>query len=463
MRRSTFNLSHEHKLSLDFGYLIPVQTQEVLPGDTFIGSSSALLRIAPLVNPLMHRVEVRLHHWFVPYRLVWDEFERFITGRLDTTVPQVTRYSVSKVLDHMGVPEDAGQVSVLPLRAYNLIYNEFYRDQDLQTARTEGDATLARICWQKDLFTIARPNPQQGDPIAIDGEISPAFRSDAAFSQINAGSNDDVRRWNPVTETWDLETAGDNRVMITKGLSSPPSISMDINDLRRSLGLQRIAEARAMFGSRYEDYLRFLGVNPSDGRLQRPEYCGGGKNVLNFSEVLATAEGASTAVGDMAGHGIGAINTRRFKRMFEEHGVFLTLMSVRPKTMYQNALHAQWLRKDATDFWHRELELLPWRELTQKEVYAPGSEDVVFGYVPQYEEYRHGVSYVSGSLRGGTENDWTMAREFSSPPTLNSSFVTCTPTDRVYADAGMPEAICSVINNLQARRLVRANASIGAL
>jgi hypothetical protein len=465
MQRNEFNLSHEHKLSADMGYLLPVCTMEVLPGDTFLGSTSAMLRIAPLAFPLMHRVEVRVHHWYVPNRLLWNGWEEMITGEGPQGAPLVTSgsASASPVLDHQGVPPNSGNVNATSLRGYNTIWNHFYRDHDLQTERNWEEQSLARIAWQKDYLTVARPQPQQGDPVNIEGYLDPIRRSERDYSNLHTGGTG-VEHWNPDTQSWNAPTGGaSSRFLMVSGNSDAPSLSVNIDQLRRSLALQRIAEARSMFGSRYVDYLRFLGVNPSDGRLDKPEYLGGGKTTLNFSEVLSTAEGTSTSVGDMTGHGIGAVRTNRFRKMFEEHGWFMSLLSVRPKTVYQDHLPRQFTRDLATDYWHKELETLPWQEVTEREVYNQGSSSTVFGYVPRYEEYRHGMSYVSGTLRGGTENDWTMARQFGSAPTLNGSFVECTPTDRVYQDTNKPETIISVHNNIQARRLVRSSAMLGGL
>ena len=214
---------------------------------------------------------------------------------------------------------------------------------------------------------------------------------------------------------------------------------IDINELRDAISLQRIAEAREFFGSRYVDYLRYYGVNPRDGRLDRPEYIGGGRQQVSISEVLSTSDAGTAEVGDLFGHGIAGVRSRRFKKMFEEHGWFIGMMSIRPKGVYQNGIPKRFLRTEPTDFWHRELELLPWQAVNELEIFGGGSANNTFGYVPRYDEYREIQSYVSGTLRQGTEEDWTLAREFSSAPTLNSDFVTCTPSDRVYLDTNMPD------------------------
>ncbi len=456
MRRATFVLSYKHGTSFDMGQLIPIGLEEVLPGDTFIQSGRAYIRVAPLINPLMHRVEARIHYWYVPNRIVWASWEKFITGEETTLIPEI---AADGVYDYMGAPTGV-TVSQLPVRGYNMIWNNFYRDQDLQPEVSQTDKLVKRIAWQKDYFTVARPSPQQGDPVGIDGNIFPAYRTEQVIG--NIGGNGNVERYDTATESWVSDSGGNNRAAIYVG-GAPPGINIDINDLRRSLAFQRMAEARAKHGSRYKDYLKFLGVNPSDGRLDLPEYLGGSKQTLSFSEVLATAEGANTAVGDMSGHGIGIVQTPRYRRMFEEHGYVFCLLSLRPKAVYQDSVPKHFLRKENTDYWQKEFEVLPWQAVTEQEVHKDGDPNKTFGYVPNFEEYRHGMSRVSATLRGGTEDAWTMARQFATPPALNGSFVECTPTDRIYSDANMPDVIVDTHQSITARRLVAAQAGIGGL
>lgn len=472
--RNQFNLSHEHKTSLDMGQLIPVQCDEVLAGDTFSQRSTALARVAPLVHPLMHRVELRMHSFYVPNRVIWDglnggftgNWEKFITGE-DSTTPKPTITTTGadeELLDYMGVPTVTDlTLDAMPLMGFNMIYNQFYRDQDLQVERDLLDATVPQCAWQKDYFTIARPTPQQGDPVGIPVDIGDLPVGLRDLTDINTNVPGMVKYSATGKAVADKDTIGGTdaarRLFAQTGEESNLQISID--DLRRSLALQRFAEARMRFGSRYVDYLRYIGVNPSDGRLDRPEYLGGGKEILSFSEVLSTAESTDVNVGDMKGHGIGMGRTNGFSKMFEEHGWVYTLMSARPKTVYANALPKKFTRETVMDYWQKELETLPWQEVSQREVDASGDADTVFGYVPRFEEYRHGTSHVSSTLREGTEKDWTMAREFSTPPTLNGSFIECTPKDDIYQDSNMPDLVVNVQHNIQARRFVGQTASMG--
>ncbi|AXL14847.1 major capsid protein [Microviridae sp.] len=466
--RNQFNLSHEHKTSVDMGQLIPVMTEEVLPGDTFIHRATALARVAPLVNPLMHRVELRMHTFYCPNRLIWQDIERdldlgektggnwedFITGNDESLLGKPTYLTGAQepLLDYMGIPPKEGlEVDAFPLAMYNMVYNEFYRDQDLQTKRGLFSNTVARCAWQKDYFTIARPQPQQGEQEAI------PIQSKMLRGASEGGTEGTYRD----QDNQDYTMQNTPRFVYVDGSFQDGIGTIEIDDLRRQIALQRFAEARMRFGSRYIDYLRYLGVNPTDGRLDRPEYLGGGKELLSFSEVLSTAKGTDTNVGDMFGHGIGMGQMNGYRKQFEEHGWVMTFLSARPKTVYQDAVPRKFQRHEPMDYWQKELEVLPWQEVKEQEVHKDGDPTKPWGYVPRYEEYRHGVSYVSGSLRGGTENDWHMAREFATPPALNGSFVECTPTDRIYQDSNMPDLVLNIQHNIKARRLVGQTAAMG--
>lgn len=484
--RAYHNLSFDHKLSTDMGKLVPIACMEVLPGDTFSHRVSMLTRLSPLVNPVMHDVTISVHHWYVPNRILWPEWEEWIVAKSLEEKPQIeipATYA-GTIVDHFGVPPATTEkIDALPVYAYNKIWNEFYRDQDLQAERNEDDTSCARVCWDKDYFTTARPYPQQGEAVEIGFSAGTApvmgigihspLRAAAGSWPYRDSDNESGKQaagWLSQDPSSDV-SLGQQPFFIKQGIGGFPQVyadlanatgGIDINDLRRSIALQRFAEARMRYGSRYVDYLRFLGVNPRDGRLDRPEYLGGGKQRVNFSEVLATAEGTNTKVGDMYGHGIAGLRSRRYRKMFEEHGWMLTLMSVRPKTSYIDAFPRKFQRFDPMDHWQKELEVLPWQEVKRNEIDYRAA-DATFGYVPRYDEYRHEFSYVSGTFRNGPEKDWHMGRDFESPPELNSSFVECTPTDRIYADKNMAELLINVRHKINAKRLVRQNAGIGSL
>lgn len=473
MKRYNHDLSFEHSLSLDMGVLVPIGAIDVLPGDTFRHAAACLARVAPLQNPVMHDCEVRIHNWFVPNRIMWDEWEEFIVGNEGSaTYPTVSAANATEaaLLDHLGIEPVTGvSVDALPVRAYNMIWNEFYRDQDLSTARTTDQLGLARVAWGKDYFTTARSSPQQGTAVDVGfsaGNVPvlgiginnpPSSASAGGFRQSDGTifSGDD---WDESMLRVAEDPTNTGYPDIYADLSSATG-GININDLRDAISLQRIAEAREFFGSRYVDYLRWYGVNPRDGRLDRPEFLGGGRQKISFSEVLATAEtGTSVDVGDMYGHGIAGVRQRPIRKMFEEHGWFVSVMFIRPKGVYQNGIPKRFLRTEPTDFWHRELELLPWQSVDELELFGGGTPGTIFGYVPRYDEYREVKNYVSGTFRQGTEEDWTLAREFASAPTLNESFITCTPSERIYQDGDMPNIMATVQHSIQARRLVAAQA-----
>jgi len=463
LARHVHNLSHYRLSTFDMGYLVPVACMEVLRGDIFNHRSRALLRVQPMLKPIMHPVDVRIHHWYVPNRVLWDEWEVFITGKdPDAVFPTieyedgVTNYTL---LDHLGVPAGGDHtLSALPVRAYNMIYNENYRDQDIIAEASLDSLTLRRIPWQKDYFTTARAEPQMGEagiqipfsvaqvPVGFDatvGGFTPAHSVVAGDDDILLGTAANVAESDPMIADLTAADAGIN-----------------VNDLRQAMAFQRFLEARNRFGSRHEDYLRYNGIRPSDARLQNPEYLGGGSNTISFSEVLATAEGTNTDVGDLSGHGIAALSTRPYRRFFEEDGIILSLMSVRPRTMYSQSLHKMWLRRTYQDYFQKEFEALGPQAVLVKELYGPHTNVVdVLGYNGRHDDYRHHPSLVTGLFRDGqSEEDWHLARDFTAAPALNAAFIECAPSDRIYADTATPELYVNINHRINAIRAVSPRA-----
>lgn len=497
MKRNKFSLSNYKLLTADMGNLVPINLTEVLPGDSIQQATSALIRMSPLLAPVMHPVEVRIHHWFVPTRLIWDDFEKFITGgpdNDDATVPPYVELQNAKstLADYLGVPvpdvdpNTIMTVSALPFRAYHTIWNEYYRDQDLQTEqtvlKTSGEDNtvynyLKRICWEKDYFTSARPWTQKGDDITLSlgqtadvtGTITDPARDlgiktatmgqgfDRGFGTINGGAYVDGIVGGE-GNAYIHHPAGAITHDLEADLSTATSVT--INQLREAFALQRYAEARAKYGSRYTEYLRYLGVNSSDARLNRPEYLGGGKQTIQFSEVLQTggdSSGDATGVGNMAGHGIAAMRSNRYRRFFEEHGYILSLMSVKPRTIYTQGISKVWTRQVKEDYYQKELEQIGQAEIKKKEIYVESADpEEVFGYQDRYDEYRRQESTAHGDFKD-TLNHWHMARIFASEPSLNSDFVTCTPTKRIHAVTDEDQMWIMVNNSIQARRAIGGN------
>lgn len=489
MKRSKFSLSNYKLLSCNLGSLVPIGVIDVLPGDSIQQATSALLRCSPLVTPVMHPVKVQIHHWFVPTRLIWDEFENFITGGPDgmdaTIYPTITigggtGAAVGSLADYLGVPTGVNniEVSALPFRAYDLIWNEWYRDQDLQTALTidltSGPDTTTSVAmqncaWEKDYFTSSRPWEQKGPsitiPLGTEAPISGIIGAGAnTYNQSPIAGSKNPDGTNPTGTNWSGDIAassgkqfqirGDNTTKVPDiyaDLSSASAITL--NRLREAAALQRYEENRARYGSRYTEYLRYLGVRSSDARLQRPEYLGGGRQTIQFSEVLQTAEGTDP-VGTLRGHGISAMRSNRYRRFFEEHGYVITLLSVRPKTIYAQGLARHWNRRLKEDFWQQELQHIGQQEVLNKEVYAAhASPNDTFGFQDRYDEYRRQESTIAGEFRT-TLDSWHFARIFGSSPALNADFVKCVPAERPFASQDTDLLWIMANHSIQARRMV---------
>lgn len=487
MKRNKFSLSHTHLFSCDAGELIPCGMIEVLPGDSIQMSTSFLVRAAALLSPVMHPVSVRVHHWFVPYRLIWADFEKFITGGPDgmdaTAYPtmSVVNPAVGTLYDYLGIPNGiyTATFSALPFRAYNMIWNEWYRDQDLETAIgvSTGNgvdsttlATLQNCSWEKDYFTSARPWAQKGPAVSLPiGTTAPVVTtSQDVFMKLSTGGGDRSLNISAANAFVSGGAAPGGTTAAQFGSQTglqanlAGATAVTIGTFREALALQRYEEARSRYGSRYPEYLAYLGVRSSDGRLQRPEYLGGGKQTIQFSEVLqtgVTTSGNTAGVGNLRGHGIAAMRSNRFRRFIEEHGVIMSLMSVRPKTMYMNGMARMWNRRAKDDFWQKEFEHIGQQEIQNKEVYAPhASPDATFGYQDRYDEYRRQESRVSGEFRS-TLNFWHMARDFGSSPALNATFVKCVPTERTFAVPAEDVFYIHANHSIQARRLVAKTGS----
>jgi len=477
MKRSKHNLSNYKLATMDMGKLVPVQVQEVLPGDSMKMQTSALIRLSPMLAPVMHPVIVRFHHWFVPNRLTWDKWEDFITGSDDSLeIPKLAVSGVKDTLvDYMGIPPITNgstiRVNAMPIRAYNLIYNEFYRDQDLCAERNLDTRTLAKIAWRKDYFTAARPWPQKGPDITLPIGTDAPVRftgSNSRWLETDDGSNTSYM----VRDTGSSSIDADPAVDAGKGLvprdgyltaDLSQATGLTATEFREFFALQRYAEARARYGSRYTEYLRYLGVRPSDARLQRPEYLGGGKSTVQISEVLQTAMDGDSPVGNMRGHGITALRTRSSKKFFEEHGYIITLMSVVPKSIYQDGVHRTFLRTDKEDYFQKELQSIGQQEVKVGEVYAkdPASLEETFGYQDRYSDYTHTPSTVAGEFRDKLDF-WHLARKFNNKPALNSTFIECTPSKRIFAEQTQHSLWCMINNKCVARRMVK-NVSVGRL
>ncbi|AXH74311.1 MAG: major capsid protein [Microviridae sp.] len=492
MKRNKFSLSHYQLSTMDMGYVLPIACYEVLPGDTIQHATSALIRCTPLATPPMHPVSIRIHHWYVPSRIIWDEFEDFITGGDYGSVPPVHPYSIlptgwsaGDLGDHLGLPLNVDNLTfnALPIRAYGLIINEHYRDQDLTPERVVSKAsgldntttlTVATANWQKDYFTQARPWAQKSPDISIPMNDASVQSNGQAITIAPQGAPTSYRNMTMTTGTPNvgysgsaITTTGNTVWGNQTGLAAQTQAAAGtINQLREAFALQRYAEARARYGSRYTEYLRYLGVNSSDSRLQRPEYLGGGKTTLQFSEVLQTgpaSDDGSQTVGEMFGHGMGSMRSNRFRRFFEEHGYVMSLMSVMPKPIYSQGISRMWLKSDKEDYFQKELEAIGQQPIEKAEIfvdpvtYPTGAGDT-WGWTNRYQEYKQIHSTVANGFRpGALYDDWHFSRAFSAAPVLNDSFIRGPVTKRPFADQTNNTLLVMARHSIQARRMLQKN------
>lgn len=500
VRRNLFNLSHERKFSFDMGVLTPILCQEVVPGDTFRVDSEVMMRFAPMLAPVMHRMDVYTHYWFVPYRLIWNEWEKFITGSDEVVFPKLVInsgtdtelikafFSPGSLADYLGVPiissPPSNEISInyLPFRAYQLIWNEWYRDEDLQGEiqfsfdsgkwvldHDFNTLVLRRRAWEKDYFTSARPWPQKGGevnlPLTGNAGIEFQFNEGDAVHDSNgsyepSGGPEGIDVYNTVFGSKiKTQNSGylsvDNSKNLFVNLENVTAAT--ITELRRAFQLQKWLERNARSGSRYTELLRaHFGVKSSDARLQRPEYLGGGKQPVSVSEVLQTSQSnVDSALGDMAGHGISVGRSNRFKAFFEEHGLVMGLISVLPRTAYQQGLPRLFSKFDKFDYFWPEFQHIGEQAIFNKEIYLNGTDadEETFGYAPRYAEYKYIPSSVHGDFKTNLDY-WHLGRKFENRPGLNSSFVECNPSDRIFnvTDDDVQKLWCHLYNRVKALR-----------
>ena len=628
MKRSKFNLTHTHSTTADAGQLIPFLLQPTLPGDRFRIGLKNFIRCQPMVAPLMHEVYFYTQYWYVPYRILWDNWEDFITGGGDLSAspafPYVTAptggWQPGSLADYFGFPiKQAGiEVSAMPFRAYAEIWNNRYRDEDLQTdvgiVYTDGkdsktNTDILSPSWKRDYFTLARPWTQRGadilvpvtdgghgtqvihkhtisyrvaffiwamfafdlndDPDTIDFTIADKYFNGVSYEYTlpslnhttpavtetgtyNASTStpaekvaflvklagyfsaipglhnlswtgsvpyesleNAIKGWSS-TSPQDIAVPAGSKITLTRrevdwvgaqgfetlvltnwkfslyayisNDETVPSIgnfdsfsgasvydssidkgynifvhftgttacnygsenasslctyvayatlsqsgAVSVRDLRTSSALQRYAERSLKFGNRYEEFIqREFGVKPRDSRIQRPEYLGGGRGILNISEVLQTAEGTDTGVGTMRGHGIASVAQRPIRFKSPEHGIIIGLLSIRPKAVYTQGIEREFLKRSRLDFFTPELANIGMQEVLTQELFATSTnKNSVFGYNDRYQEYRYHKPLVTGEFRD-TLNYWNMARIFDNAPNLNDEFINMEYSSEVF-------------------------------
>lgn len=515
-RSNSFDLSHDRKFSSKFGQLTPIMALDCVPGDKINIKPSAMVRMAPLIAPVMHKINVFVHYFFVPNRIVWPgrkQWEDFITGGedgLDLTVwshadYKPDDYQAGSLPDYMGLPiasdviattgQDA-QVSTLPFAAYQKIYNDYYRDQNLQApVLDEVNAglinpglftdltTLRTRAWQHDYFTSTLPWTQKGPEAMLPlGNTAPLLynedglhvKSEAWIGSTGANTPPslasniemDAAILNQVNSAIDgapisLDVSGAHVADLSAATSS------SINDLRRAITLQVWLEKNARGGSRYTESINVhFGVRSSDQRLQRPEYIGGLKTPIKVSEILNTSGSTDNPSasyqpqGTMAGHGISVGGAKSFTYRAEEHGYIIGIMSVMPVTSYQQGIPRHFSRADKFDYYWPEFANLGEQAVMNQELAWSGDVAYnagVFGYTPRYAEYKYMSNTVHGDFKT-TLDFWHLGRKFSALPNLNSDFIEMDSdeVERIFAvqSANDQSLWCQVYNEVHARRLM---------
>lgn len=475
--RSVFDLSYTHKLTMNLGQLIPVMVKHMVPNDLFQIAHNLVIRFQPLNAPLLHEVYAYIETFFVPYRLIWDDWESFITGGEDGTeaptmpVVNTTTNSAGTLWDYLGMPiginaGTGGRPNAFPFRAYQFIWNEYYRDQ---TQESEIDWTTTYLTlhtrnWEKDYYNSALPWEQRGTAPALpisgvieatgkSEDITVSNTSDATARPLNTDSATSIvtlasapsatnrMRWENTALETDLSGA----------------TTFDVNDLRLAFQTQKLLERMATGGSRYEEFLQSMyAASPGDSRIQRPEWIGGMKVPVIFSEVLQTSEDGTTPQGTMAGHGITVGQKRIGSYRAKEFGLMMSILSVMPKAAYSQGVHKDWLKNTRYDFFNPLFANLGEQPITHAELYtsATGADNItVFGYQGRYNELRSSQDIISGEFGPGeTYEYWHFGRKFASKPSLNSAFLNYDGRTDQWAAPAEPQLLVNCGNIIKAVR-----------
>lgn len=497
IQRSTFDRSHGYKTTMNAGKLIPIFVDEALPGDTFNVSTAVFARLSTPLKPIMDNMYLDVHYFSVPLRLLWSNWKKFNGEQInpgDSTnylIPTITApaggYLESSLYDYMGLPTKKAGItnSALFMRAYNLIYNEWYRDENLQNSvvtptgdgpDTSTDYVVLPRGKRKDYFTSALPFAQKGTAVSVPiGTSAPIKMNTTPTSGLYATVKDSTNTdkiLNPVTTVGNYLTNG------TPGPTTPlfadltSATAATINQLREAFQVQRMYEKDARGGTRYTEMVRaHFGVVSPDARLQRPEYLGGTTANININPISQTAPTASgsTPQGNLAAIGTAATSGNSFVKSFTEHEIVIGIASVRADLNYQQGINRMWSRQTRFDFYWPSLSHLGEQAILNKEIYAQGTsaDSQVFGYQERYAEYRYKPSQVTGLFRSNATTPldvWHLSQNFSSLPALNASFIEeQPPIARIVAVPSEPQFLVDCYFNFKAARPMPTYATPGMI